>query len=84
MADTVELNEDTIIHIVRNLNRRGLSAQEAVEEGKVVGLNVTQGDKTTKVVFGQSVTFGDEERSISFTEKDSAPDAVTTEEAAPE
>lgn len=84
MGQKIELNEDTIIHIVRTLNQRGVSAQEAVVEGKVSGLDVTRGGETSRVLFGDSVMFGEDERDISFISKSSAPAAVNTEEAAPE
>lgn len=54
----VELNEDTIIHVVRELNQRGISAVENTEgDGTVRGLTVTRGERVDKVPFGDIVVF---------------------------
>lgn len=68
----VVLNEDTIIHIVREANARGVSAEEIVKDEKVVGLRLTRGEKRDEVEFGDLVVFGDE-RDISFVSKNEKP-----------
>lgn len=65
----VELNEDTIIHVVRQCNQRGVSAKEKVDEqGKVVGLTITRGERVDVLTFGGRIVFG-VERDIRFEEK---------------
>lgn len=77
----VELNEDTIIHVVRELNKRGISAREHPQDGtKVTGLITRRGDGENQVVtelaFGDAVVFG-EDRDVRYEKKAEVP----TEEA---
>lgn len=75
----VVLNADTIIHAVRQLNNRGISATEILDNNNVSGLKITRGEVVDRLNFNDTIIFG-EGRDVRF---EIVPAAAPVEHQAP-